>query len=67
MQEQHRRIAVLEEDYQRVRKKHDIYEQELNAELNLELGRVELSNLNVKESNARDLLIRSAEELYMEC
>lgn len=50
-----------------MRKKHDAYEQELNAELNLELGRVELSNLNVKESNARDLRIRSAEELFSEC
>ena len=27
VQEQHRKIAILEEDYQRVRKKHDIYEQ----------------------------------------
>lgn len=67
LQDQNRKILTLEEEYKRVRKKHDSYEQELSAELNLELGRVELSNLDVKESNARDLLVSSAEEMYLEC
>lgn len=65
--EQKGKIELMEAGYARVRKKHDNYEAELNAELNLELSRVELSNLNVRECNARDLKIKAVEELYLEC